>query len=141
MDHLISSMRQRVKNILFPVIAVLLLVAFLLFMVIRPGSFRKRTENKSHQPSLTTKIPQFRKDGTLQFFPNSGRDTVTINIEVVKSENEIMRGLMYRPEMPQNDGMLFVFPKEEKRTFWMKNTYISLDIIYVDADKTKDGAE
>jgi uncharacterized membrane protein (UPF0127 family) len=43
------------------------------------------------------------------------------------------RGLMFVEDMPQRAGMLFVFPDERVRTFWMRNTLISLDIIYFDA--------
>jgi uncharacterized membrane protein (UPF0127 family) len=43
------------------------------------------------------------------------------------------RGLMFVEEMPRTAGMLFVFPDERVRTFWMRNTLISLDIIYFDA--------
>jgi uncharacterized membrane protein (UPF0127 family) len=41
---------------------------------------------------------------------------------------------MYRKEMAQNRGMLFIFPDEQRRSFWMKNTEIPLDIIFVNAD-------
>jgi uncharacterized membrane protein (UPF0127 family) len=43
------------------------------------------------------------------------------------------RGLMFVEEMPQREGMLFVFEDERTRTFWMRNTLISLDILYFDA--------
>ncbi len=40
---------------------------------------------------------------------------------------------MYRSELPAGTGMIFVFPDEEERGFWMKNTYIPLEIVYVDS--------
>ena len=60
-----------------------------------------------------------------------GRETFTL--EVADDEAETQRGLMYRQSMPQDAGMIFVFPREEQRGFWMKNTYIPLDILYVNA--------
>jgi uncharacterized protein len=45
-------------------------------------------------------------------------------------EQEI--GLMHRHSMPEDHGMIFVFPAEQVRSFWMKNTHIPLDIVYVD---------
>ena len=46
------------------------------------------------------------------------------------------KGLMFRTEMPDDAGMLFVWPDEKKRSFWMKNTPLSLDILFFSADKT-----
>lgn len=43
-------------------------------------------------------------------------------------------GLMYVKSMPEENGMLFIFPDEAVRNFWMKNTFIPLDIIYVGSD-------
>jgi uncharacterized protein len=45
-----------------------------------------------------------------------------------------MRGLMFRTYMPENEGMLFEFEEERGITFWMKNTCISLDMIFIAAD-------
>ncbi len=45
-------------------------------------------------------------------------------------------GLMFRQSLPKNYGMLFVFPDEQDRRFWMKNTWVSLDIVFIGADKT-----
>ncbi len=42
---------------------------------------------------------------------------------------------MFRPSMPENSGMLFIFPDEQIRTFWMKNTLISLDMVFMDSNK------
>jgi len=42
---------------------------------------------------------------------------------------------MFRDELPRNRGMLFVFPDERRRSFWMKNTRIPLDIIYAHNNK------
>lgn len=60
-----------------------------------------------------------------------GSDTVVA--EVARTPEEREKGLMYRSDLPQGTGMLFVFPDEERRSFWMANTYIPLDIAYIDA--------
>lgn len=60
-----------------------------------------------------------------------GTDTVTA--EVAASAEERRQGLMYREELPDGTGMLFVFPDEAVRSFWMQNTYIPLDIAFLDS--------
>jgi len=45
-----------------------------------------------------------------------------------------MQGLMFRSHMEMNQGMFFIFPEEEEQIFWMKDTKISLDIIFVGND-------
>lgn len=45
------------------------------------------------------------------------------------------RGLMHRERLPDGEGMLFVFPGEQMLTFWMKNTFIDLDMVFIGADK------
>ena len=55
-------------------------------------------------------------------------------VEIAKTPQEMKTGLMFRKEMPPNYGMLFVFDKEDERGFWMKNTLIPLDMIFIRAD-------
>nr|WP_155133976.1 DUF192 domain-containing protein [Roseibium sp. RKSG952] len=52
-------------------------------------------------------------------------------VEVAETDHERSRGLMFRTEMADNAGMLFVFSKEGQRYFWMKNTPLPLDIIFI----------
>jgi uncharacterized membrane protein (UPF0127 family) len=59
-----------------------------------------------------------------------GADTVLA--EVAATAEERQEGLMYRDEVPDGTGMLFVFPDNQIRSFWMANTYIPLDIAYLD---------
>lgn len=58
-----------------------------------------------------------------------------VKAEVVWTPQDTRKGLMFREKMPQDHGMLFVFEVEEFHTFWMKNTWLELDIIYIGADK------
>ena len=52
-------------------------------------------------------------------------------LEIANTAETKERGLMRRDSMPADHGMIFVFPAAEKRAFWMKNTRIPLDIIYI----------
>lgn len=56
------------------------------------------------------------------------------NVELAETLEERQQGLMYRESLNQNSGMLFIFPKEDNYAFWMKNTLIPLDIIWINQD-------
>ena len=64
---------------------------------------------------------------------------VAVNVEVVATEAKIERGLMYRQHLPPDDGMLFLLPVEKDWTFWMRNTLIPLDMLFIKRDFTVAG--
>ena len=97
---------------------------------------------KSDIVHTTGKIDVNKKKNTSEFTTkgkawviSSSGDTLTpINLEIAKSEYEIERGLMHRKSLGENNGVLFVFKEESPLKFWMKNTSIPLDIIYLRYD-------
>jgi uncharacterized membrane protein (UPF0127 family) len=58
----------------------------------------------------------------------------TFNVEIADTSEKQGLGLMFRDEMAADAGMLFIFPNEAPRSFWMKNTRIALDIMYFDKE-------
>jgi len=55
-------------------------------------------------------------------------------VELAVTPEEQAKGLMFRRELPEKQGMLFDFHREQPTSFWMKNTYIPLDMIFIRAD-------
>ncbi len=74
---------------------------------------------------------------------SAGRQTVEIvskngvhafSVEMAVTDAERQQGLMYRKELPEGQGMLFDFQRDQEVGFWMKNTYIPLDMIFIRSD-------
>jgi len=61
---------------------------------------------------------------------------ILVNVEIADDSQEWAQGLMFRKNLDENSGMLFIFPDEQTRGFWMKNTLIPLDIIFVSSNLT-----
>lgn len=60
----------------------------------------------------------------------------TIELEIARSDQQRARGLMFRESLPSAHGMLFVFSESGRHGFWMKNTFIALDMLWIEADGT-----
>jgi hypothetical protein len=82
--------------------------------------------------SSTHEIP-FTLDGTITIITSSGCE-IEFEIEYAISDAKRVQGLMFRYKMEPNQGMLFFFDDEDYQTFWMKNTYLSLDMIFINSE-------
>ena len=82
---------------------------------------------------IKTEVITFSKEGDLSIF-KSNTDSILahFDIEIAESDYETQTGLMYRESMEENQGMLFIFPDVAMHSFYMKNTQIPLDIIFID---------
>ena len=89
--------------------------------------------DRSRSFEIKTNKPAFIREGALTFIRESKNKDIKIDIEITDNRFEQVRGLMFRTNLPEMGGMLFIMDREEPQSFWMKNTYISLDIIYVDS--------
>ncbi len=98
-------------------------------------SFTSCEEDKKEEVIETEPIT-FTKEGELFMIKASGDTLKKLDIELAESDYEHQTGLMYRESMEDDQGMLFIYDSERVRSFYMKNTYIPLDIIYYAADST-----
>ncbi len=57
----------------------------------------------------------------------------TVQMQIAALPNETERGLMFRSSLGRDEGMLFVFPRAQQMSFWMRNTTVALDIGYIDS--------
>jgi len=63
-------------------------------------------------------------------------DGFVVKAELADTPQKAEKGLMFRDKLAADRGMLFVFEENDNRVFWMKNTFINLDIIFINADRT-----
>lgn len=107
-----------------------IIVVFTLSFVFLSISACKEDKKEVKQTEIT-----FKKEGELTIFKTDST-TVALDIEIADTDFDIQTGLMYRNAMDENQGMLFVFDDEIERYFFMKNTRIPLDLIFINANKT-----
>lgn len=67
------------------------------------------------------------------------KGNIKFKVEVADDEAERSAGLMYRNFLPDDRGMLFVFPQQREVGFWMKNTPLPLDLVFIDANGVVQG--
>lgn len=91
-------------------------------------SCKNTTENNPE--SLTQEKIVFTPEGSLQIFKKDST-SISLSIELAETDYETETGLMYRESMEADQGMLFVFDEETPHNFYMKNTYIPLDLFFI----------
>jgi len=93
-----------------------------------------KNESTDESVQIATE-PAFREDGRLTISRDGGVYAELV-IEIADNDSTRARGMMQRTSMPEGSGMIFLFDREEDRAFWMANTPLSLDLIFVNADST-----
>ncbi len=95
-------------------------------------SFSCKKEQKVIKPTEIS----FKKEGELTLYKSTSDSIITkLDIEIADTDYDVETGLMYRTSMKDNQAMLFVFPTMRQRSFYMKNTQIPLDLIFLNNDQ------
>jgi uncharacterized membrane protein (UPF0127 family) len=90
---------------------------------------------KENKKTIQQTKVSFTKEGELIIYKAADSTKLNIDIEIADTDFDIQTGLMYRDSMENNQGMLFVFENDEERFFYMKNTKIPLDLVYINSNK------
>lgn len=125
--------KKQVKNSDKKKNTVLTRTIIIVLAIIVVGYFVYDNFIKSNEPKV--EYYKFTKEGELTFSDSLGTLKAKIDLEIADTEYERELGLMNRNEMKENEGMLFIFPEQKVLTFWMRNTLISLDMIFVNDQK------
>ena len=108
-----------------------------LFLLLSLLMFLSACQDDTSTPPPDAEPPEeiipFRIDGALEFL-REGELLLTIDLEIAATDSAKMRGMMQRKSFPDRSGMLFLFDQEEPQQFWMGNTPVALDLIFIDAD-------
>jgi len=117
------------------------MLVFLLLCAVGAALFALSTSSSRLGPASQGELPmsgalpqlKFTKHGELTFISAKNTFLATVDIEIADTPEKRSQGMMYRNALGERQGMLFVFQKEEYQSFWMKNTPVSLDMIFVSA--------
>jgi uncharacterized protein len=120
-----STLDNRMANNHRKVLALAIVLILLGFFIAYMFSFKEPQQTNSTTTAANN----------LLVIHGKGND-VTINVEYATTPVEQAQGLMFRQSLNQSSGMLFVFQGDDMRTFWMKNTLIPLDMIFIAQNMT-----
>lgn len=118
----IKTVKEKTYFILAGIIAAVIIVLF-----IYPGFLNNENSEEVYY--------MFKKEGELTISDSTNTIKTKLDIEIADSEYERQLGLMKRVSLENNQGMLFIFSKEEFQSFWMRNTLLSLDMLFINANK------
>lgn len=105
--------------------------AFLLIVLFLPSCTDKNQQTKKNNDDIGRVLEY---TGEVSFIKSEGDTASTIEVAVVDDNRSRSEGLMNVMDLPDNAGMLFIFNNEQPRSFWMANTPLPLDIIFVNSD-------
>ncbi len=110
-------------------------ILFILVLTYLANIYILKNKTRNITDRIEKAEPQFAEEGILTFLSSEGDTLRVIDLEIADDPPSRQQGLMYRSSMSDKRGMLFIFERETKQSFWMKDTKMSLDILYVSGNK------
>jgi len=130
----LSTKKQSRKNLWMQITVVIVLAAFVAYFILSNVLVNNNSKNTNLEKAVGNNTAySFSKEGELSFTTPTGDSIAQIEIEIADDSLQRETGLMFRDKMGQNQGMLFIFDSEEPQSFWMHNTVLPLDIMYVNS--------
>lgn len=120
----------------YSIFAVIALAAIAAVVFLTRDAKRNTAANSTDNASTGLAAPmrtEFLKEGMLSFYTPDGIYVSTIDIELAENTDERRIGLMFRNTMGENQGMFFIFPYDDMQAFWMKNTILPLDMLFINS--------
>jgi uncharacterized membrane protein (UPF0127 family) len=118
---------MRLRNLL-AIIVLLIILAALPLLLATCQDAHAQDDNPTGPQATLPKAP-------LTIIDDNGKPH-HFQVEMATTPQEQVTGLMYRTSVPADSGMLFVFPTVQPEAFWMKNTLVPLDMVFINADGT-----
>lgn len=114
----------------FRILTILIIVVVAVFLVFT-NILRDNNKEDKQQIVQNYSAFEFTKEGELTFTSSDSEFIAKIDIEIAEDDEARGQGLMYRNKLQESQGMFFIFNLEQPQSFWMRNTPLSLDIIFV----------
>ena len=128
-----ASSGKDVKGIMKKIIVKGVLIFILVFLMgnmnacVNNGPIQNQNENANQAEIIEI------QNGNKVAIINSENELIPIKIKIAKTQEEKEIGLMWVKKMDKNEGMIFVYDEDVQYAFWMKNTFIPLDLIFINS--------
>lgn len=127
-----DEVRRLQKVFGLPLIVVILIIPIIIFCILALIFIVAASENILPQGNNSSDMTYLNYDANTVIIKNTSKaDSPPITAELAQTKEERAKGLMSRKQLGTNNGMLFIFPEPQQVEFWMMNTYISLDMIFI----------